>query len=178
MPTFSISPASLATLRSRLHAEGLHPASILTEAGTATGNDLHRHWIEWIRARTALVDPGRLDSRWFAPLLEEFFRGLGWGTIRTAEQGDTALVLESNDWAEADDGDEGQPACHFTAGALAEFLGELANAPIAVLEVECRSAGDPGCTFLIGSPELVGAAEDLLDAGGSWRGVLPSSHSG
>lgn len=178
MPTFSISPTSLVRLRNRLHSEGGQSASVLTEAGAATGTALTQHWANWIRARTSLEDPGRLDRRWFAVLLEEFFRGLGWGSIRIADQRDTAMVLESSDWAEAVDDSEGQPACHFTSGALAEFLTGLADAPIAVLEVECRSAGDPGCIFLAGSAELVGAAADLLDAGGSWREALLAAHSG
>ena len=49
---------------------------------------------------------------------------------------------------------------------FADLFGRVAGAPVAVLEVECRSAGAPRCRFLVGNPQVM---EQLYDEMG--RGV-------
>lgn len=170
MDAFTIDAASLHRLRRELDGSGpAASARILHEAGFATGEALTARWRNRIAERTGLDEAGRLDTRWFGPLLDEMCVDLGWGSLTVTELGREALLLEAGEWAEAEPGSARHPACHFTAGALAAFLTAQARAPIAVLEVECRSAGAEACRFLAGSSEQLSVAWDLIVAGGSWR---------
>ena len=38
---------------------------------------------------------------------------------------------------------------------FADFFGRIADTPLAVLEVECRSMGAPRCRFLVGNAEVM-----------------------
>lgn len=173
MPTLSVSPVSLHRLRRRLTAAGdATAASILHEAGFATGEALAGRWQSYVARRTQLSDHADLDRRWFGPLLGDLCEELGWGRLAIEEFDTGAMTCSSADWAEAEPETTARPSCHFTAGMLAAFFTSLAGTPIGVLEVECRSAGDSGCRFLVGSAELVGAAYDLMLAGGNWMDVV------
>lgn len=170
MDTFTIAPASVHRLAHELRGAGGATASrILHEAGFASGEMLAERWRNRIAEQTGLDDAGLLDTRWFGPLLDQLCVHLGWGSLSVSEVGGEALLLESGDWSEADPGSATVPSCHFTAGALAAFLTGQAGAPIAVLEVECRSAGAEACRFLAGSSEMLSLAWDLLAAGRDWR---------
>jgi hypothetical protein len=48
---------------------------------------------------------------------------------------------------------------------LANLLGQVADADVAVLEVECRSRGDAHCRFLYGSPDALDAVYSRVAAG-------------
>ena len=50
-------------------------------------------------------------------------------------------------------------------GLFAGFFGRLANAPIAVLEVQCRSADDARCRFLLGSIDVLGYVHEAMGRG-------------
>ncbi len=179
MDDFSIAPASLHRLRRDLDAAGIATASrILHEAGFATGQALDARWRNRVAQQTGLDEAGQLDLRWFRPLLDEMCVDLGWGSLTVSELGDDAVLLEAGDWAEALPGSAEVPACHFTAGALAAFLTAQAGAPIAVLEVECRSSGAEACRFLAGSAEMLAVAWDLLAAGGDWRDAFVTTRGG
>ena len=52
---------------------------------------------------------------------------------------------------------------------FADFFGRIADSPLAVLEVECRSAGAPRCRFLIGNAEVMGHVYDEMGAGQSYE---------
>jgi hypothetical protein len=52
---------------------------------------------------------------------------------------------------------------------FADFFGRIADHPLAVLEVECRSAGAPRCRFLIGNAEVMGHVYDEMGAGTSYE---------
>jgi predicted hydrocarbon binding protein len=170
MSFFHISPDSIRRLRQRLDAHDPSlAATLLHDAGFATGEAMAAAWSGRIKERTGLADPGRLDHRWFDTLFAELSRDLGWGSPSLTELGDEALLIESEDWAESVEASSPHPACHFTAGALAAFLSALAGGPIAVLEVECRSAGKSRCAFVAGSPAMISATWDLVVAGGDWR---------
>jgi predicted hydrocarbon binding protein len=170
MTLFMIAPASLHRLRRELDAAGTETtARILHEAGFATGQALGSTWRNRIAEQTGLDEAGELDARWFGPLLDEMCVDLGWGSITLSELGDQAVLLEAGEWAEALPDSAEVPSCHFTAGALAAFLTGLAGAPVAALEVECRSSGAGACRFLAGSQETLAVAWDLMMAGGDWR---------
>ena len=72
-------------------------------------------------------------------------------------------MLSSHDWAEATpDGDEDQPSCAFSSGMLSALLSRTAGAPVAVLQVGCRSRGDDTCSFAFGSESAVDELYRLL----------------
>ncbi len=170
MITYSIAPASLHRLRRRLLAAGPGvAAAILQDAGFATGASLNTAWRARVAERTGVDDAGELDAAWFGPLLGELCSSLGWGTLVTAPIGDRGLLLTSDDWAEAEPATAEYPGCYFSCGCLAAFLTAQAGAPLAVLEVECRSSGGSRCHFLAGSAETLATVYDLVAAGRSWR---------
>ena len=175
MESLTIAPASLHRLSRDLRAAGGPTASrILHEAGFASGEMLTDAWRNRIAGQTGLDESGHLDARWFGPLLDQLCVSLGWGSLSISELDDRALVLESGDWMEAAPGTATVPSCHFSAGALAAFLTGQAGAPMAVLEVECRSAGAETCRFLAGSSEMLSVAWDLVTAGRDWREAFAS----
>ena len=170
MISFSIAPASLHRLRRRLLAAGPGvAAAILQEAGFASGEALSTEWRVRVTERTGVGDVGQLDANWFGPLLGELCASLGWGTLTAATVADRALLLSSGDWAEAEPQSTEHAGCYFTCGCFAAFLSAQAGAPLAVLEVECRSAGRSECRFLAGSAETLAGVYDLVAAGRSWR---------
>jgi hypothetical protein len=170
MLSFTIAPASLHRLRQRLSPAGTGVAAgILQDAGVASGEALGAAWRAHVAERAGVDDAGQLDAHWFGPLLGELCDRLGWGTIGVTELADRALLLSSANWAEAEPASAAHPGCYFTCGCLAAFLSGQAGAPLAVLEVECRSSGSEQCRFLAASPECVSAVYDLVAAGGNWR---------
>jgi predicted hydrocarbon binding protein len=169
MPTLAVSPASLHRLRQRLLAAGdATAASILHEAGFATGEAMARRWHSYVERRTGMAMPAELDMRWFGQLLADLCEELGWGRLTVEELDSGAMTCSSRDWSEAESGTSKRPSCHFTAGILAAFFTSLAESSVGVLETECRSSGDDCCRFLVGSPEVIAAAYDLVLAGGHW----------
>lgn len=175
MTSFRIDPASLTAIRRRLEEIGADHAAVLNEAGASSGRMLLSAWRDRIIDRGGPDDPGLVDQRWFGTLLTEMLAEEGWGRFVIDQPDADALVLVAEDGSEAAPDTAAEPACHFTAGALAWFLGELAEAPLGVHELECRSAGAPACHFLVGSPEMIAAAEDLRAAGGDWHELFTTT---
>ncbi|MDH3497595.1 MAG: hypothetical protein OER21_12610 [Gemmatimonadota bacterium] len=144
----------------------------LQEAGYAAGDELYEAWSGWLAERTGVMDPGELDARHLATMLNDFFVSLGWGHVAVQRLGAT-LAVDSTDWAEADaTAGAVAPSCHVTAGLLAGFLGRLADHHVAVIEIECRSRNDAHCRFLAGSPDTLQAVYDGVTAGRDYRDVL------
>src|ERR1019366_8596704 len=170
MISFAIAPASLHRLRRRLLAAGPGvAASMLQDAGFATGEALSAAWRARVLERTGVHDADQLDANWFGPLLGELCDSLGWGTITSTAVTDRALLMSSSDWAEAELASTEHPGCYFTCGCFAAFLTAQSDAPLAVLEVECRSSGGSQCRFLAGSAEMLAGVYDLVAAGRDWR---------
>ncbi len=177
-PSLAIAPASLHQLRRRLLSAGTGVAAdILQDAGFATGDGLFRQWQTLVVERTGVVDPGALDSIWFGSLLCELLESLGWGSLSTTPIGDEALLMSAANWMEAEVNASEHPGCYFTCGALAAFLTAQAGAPMAVLEVECRSCGDSQCRFLAGSAKTLAVVYDMMSAGAPWREAFGSPES-
>jgi hypothetical protein len=170
MTTYHISATSLHRLRRRLLAAGPGVAAeILQDAGFATGEAMCASWSVRVAERTGVDDSGRLDTNWFGPLLGELCASFGWGSLAVDTLGERALLLSSPDWAEAEPMSTDHAGCYFSCGCLAAFLTAQAGAPLAVLEVECRSCGSEQCRFLAGSTETLAAVYDLIAAGRPWR---------
>jgi predicted hydrocarbon binding protein len=165
--------ASLAALRSALVRDaGAGYATYLQEAGYAGGESVFDAFGEWLAARGGGA-PDILPVAAFATQAAAFFADTGWGSLTVSPVHDVAARLDSSDWAEADpDARLDHPACHFTAGLLADFLGRVANSTLAVLEVECRSSGASRCRFVAGSPTVMQHVYDRMAAGTHYTAAL------
>lgn len=126
--------------------------TILQEAGYASGEGVYQSFSAWLTARSGIDRPEDLDAAHFGAVLSEFFQAKGWGSLTVAPLGNAALALDSADWIEAEPDTAAMPMCFFSSGMLADFLGRVSGEPVAVMEVECRSKGEPQCRFLSASP--------------------------
>ena len=157
---------ALAALRAALMRDaGPAAASYLQEAGYAGGERLFAAFRQWLHDRGDGA-PEHLDLELFEKRASEFFRLGGWGTLRIGSLQDAVATLDSQDWGEADpQSGLDQPACHFTTGMFADFFGRLAESPLAVFEIECRSAGADRCRFLVGAPDTMQHVFDEMSRG-------------
>jgi predicted hydrocarbon binding protein len=162
-PELALPVASLAAIRDSLVSSvGPEAAALaLRQAGHAAGDALHRI--------LSGGDPASLSSlpadRFWAQLAR-LFSSRGWGQLTYSQVHSGVGSLEAADWAEARvDANAGQPSCHFTTGVLANLLGQIADAEVAVLEAECKSRGDQRCRFLFGGADAVYAVYERLAAG-------------
>jgi predicted hydrocarbon binding protein len=152
-------------------------AETLREAGYAAGQALFSQFAEWLTARGEAT-PDRLSDAGFPALFAEFLAADGWGTLTIEQIGESVLSLSSPDWIEAPVHlvpAPLQPSCHVTTGLWAGFLGRVADAPLAALEVECRASGAPLCRWLIASPDVLGYVYDAMDRGTDWDRAAASA---
>lgn len=162
----TLSRDTLAALRGALMRDlGYATAGYLQEAGYAGGAGQFEAFCAWLDARGA----GGVESLSFGAFQVQagaFFHDCGWGTLTVGQLHDTVATLDSDDWGEAtpDIGLE-HPGCHLTSGLFADFFGRVADAPLAVMEVECRSSGSPRCRFLLGSADVLQQVYDGMAAG-------------
>jgi hypothetical protein len=106
--------------------------------------------------REAGGDAFALSEAGFWSSLSDFFAKRGWGTLEHTAVHQAIGVLHTGDWAEARrDADDREATCSFSTGYLSGMLSQLAGAPVAVLEVSCRSRGDAACHFAFGSETAV-----------------------
>ena len=147
---------TLTALRAALVRDtGAAAAGYLQEAGYAGGQSLFDAFRHWLAAR-GRGTPESLSVEAFQREATDFFRQAGWGSLEIGALDDTVATLDSSDWGEADPGAGAElPSCHVSAGLFADFFGRLADAPLAVMEVECRSRGDGRCRFLLGSTDVM-----------------------
>jgi predicted hydrocarbon binding protein len=143
-----------------LHAALLRDAGpvaveALREAGFAGGEALFASFAAWLRGRAGAA-PEELSVEEFEARATDYFRETGWGSVKIGSLGGAVATLDSEDWGEADPGAAlERPGCHLSTGMFADFFGRVSEHPLAVLEVECRSAGAPRCRFLLGSSEVM-----------------------
>lgn len=131
---------------------------VLNDAGFGSGPPLFEGFEEELG-----TDPTLRPEREFWNALSRFLERRGWGRVDVERVHSGLGLLRARDWAESDPaGTESQPGCHFTTGLLAYLLGRTAGAPIAVLEVRCRSRGDSQCDFLYGSEAAIHEIYGLL----------------
>ena len=163
---------SLLALRAALFRDvGPNAAALLQEAGYAGGPALFDAFAAWLAAR-GLGEPQALPAAEFGTHATEFFRQAGWGSIDLGALQSVATV-DSIDWAESDPAFPLDfPGCYYTAGVLADFFGRLADEPLAVMEVECRSMGASRCRFLVGSAEMMQQIYDAMGEGVPYEEAL------
>jgi predicted hydrocarbon binding protein len=163
----AISRESLSALRAALFRDlGGNAATYLQEAGYAGAAQVYEAFSNWLKARGGPA-PADLALDDFAAAMAEFFAASGWGTLGFSVGEGAVATIESSDWAEASVGDGSQMSgCFFTNGILSDFFGRLTDAPVAVMETECRSMGSPRCKFVIGTPEKLQKVYDELYGAG------------
>lgn len=163
VPELALPVASLAALRDALVvAVGTESAAqALRQAGFAAGDALFRI--------LAVDDPNELadlPASTFWSRLARLFAARGWGQLSYHEVHPGVGALDASNWVEAvPENGAAQPSCHFTTGVLANLLGRVVGSEVAVLEVECRSRGEPRCRFLFGGAVAVYALYDRIAAG-------------
>jgi predicted hydrocarbon binding protein len=166
----ALTRASLNALRAALVRDAGPAAAVyLQEAGYAGGEALFASFRAWLAARGdgAAED---LDLPSFEQRASEYFRDAGWGSLTIGTLQQAVATLDSTDWGEADPAAGlDHPGCHLTTGMFADFFGRIADHPLAVLEVECRSAGAPRCRFLIGNADVMGHVYDEMGVGQSYE---------
>ena len=160
-------------LRASLERDtGLQAATYLQEAGFAGGEELYAAFTGWLSSTRGIEKPADMDVQFFGEVLAEFFAEQGWGRLTATPLG-PVLALDSTEWAEALDERQGEfPSCHLSCGLLADFLGRISRDLVAVMEVECRSRGEPHCRFLAGAPETLGILYDRMAAGATYLEAL------
>ncbi|MGQ0767340.1 MAG: V4R domain-containing protein [Gemmatimonadota bacterium] len=172
----ALTRASLATLRGALLRDGGPDAAIyLQEAGYAGGDAIWRAFSRWLGDRSELPAE-QLGLSTFEEQASAFFRDAGWGNIEIGSLGDVVATLDSPDWGEADPASGiDHPCCHLTTGMFADLFGRLAGAPVAVLEVECRSAGADRCRFLVGNPQTMEQIYDEMGRGRAYEEAVAAT---
>lgn len=165
----AISRDALSGLRSALMRDtGYATAGYFQEAGYAGGASMFDAFRSWLTARGTDA-PESLTLAAFQSAATDYFRECGWGSLEVGELYDTVATLDSSDWGEATPGAGMEhPCCHLSSGMFAEFFGRLADAPLAVMEVECRSAGADRCRFLLGSADVLQQVYDGMAGGASY----------
>jgi predicted hydrocarbon binding protein len=161
-------------LRASLERDtGPQAAAYLQEAGFAGGEELYGAFSEWLADKHKLEQPSELDVQFLSKVMGEFFADLGWGRLEATPLGSAVMALDSAEWAEALDEQQGEfPSCHLSCGLLADFLGRVSQGLVAVMEVECRSRGEARCRFLAGSPETLGILYDRMAQGTGYLEAL------
>jgi V4R domain-containing protein len=101
-------------------------------------------------------DSFALSQDKFWSQLSGYFSNRGWGTLGHRASHPGVGILTSTDWAEAN-GEDVKPdaSCSFSTGFLSGMLSQLAGAPVAVLEVMCRTRGADSCDFAFGSESAI-----------------------
>lgn len=166
---------SLLALRAAMFRDvGPNAAGLLQEAGFAGGQALYATFANWLAAR-GQSSPESLPASEFASLATAFFRDAGWGSIQLGSL-ESVATLDSEDWAEGDPAFPLEfPGCYYTSGVMADFFGRLAGAPVAVMEVECRSMGSERCRFLLGNGETLQRVYEAMAQGTSYETALGSA---
>ncbi len=162
-PTVSLPPSLVHALRAAVLATD-DGETRLRDAGFEAGRALYDDFAAWMAARAGVADPAIASLGAFGEALGAYAAAHGWGTL-ALEAGDGAdtdglPTLRADGWFEVERGADGAPApypsCLFTTGLLAGFLSRLAGQPLAVLEVQCASAGDAACRFVVGGEAALG----------------------
>jgi predicted hydrocarbon binding protein len=172
----AITRDALTALRAALMRDtGLAAAGYLQEAGYAGGGQLFEAFRQWLASRGAGA-PESLSIDGFQREATEFFRLAGWGSLQVGALHDTVATLDSADWGEATPEHALEHVgCSFSSGMFADFFGRVADAPLAVMEVECRSAGAQRCRFLLGSTDVMQTVYEHMSQGVGYEDAVGAS---
>lgn len=154
--------------RSALAAPGdAAPVAVdaVRDAGFAAGQALFDHFATWLAEEGEAAPDALADAR-FPWLFQAFFQATGWGRVELLSLGDGVMALDTSDWGEAG---ETVGGCLVSTGLFAGFFGRLADAPIAVLEVESVDQLPGSSRFLLGSVDVMGYVWETMERGASYE---------
>ena len=134
----------------------------LRDAGFQAGQALFDVMSEWL-ANRGERSPDLLSDERFGQLASAFFEEHGWGSFSLVNLSDAVVAIDAPHWIEADVPEFA--GCHITTGLFAGFFGRIADAPLAVLEVECRADGDGRCRFLVSSVDVLAYVHEAMGRG-------------
>lgn len=151
--------AGLTALRAAvLKASGPEQAArLLQRAGIDVGRALYDLLAE-------KEDPASLAPSTFWRRALDTLREHGWGDFVYRARHEGAAELATANGAEVTDG-VNRPDCFLSAGLIAGLLAGVDAGPVAVLEVTCRSQGDPECRFLFGGRHAIASVHAALLSG-------------
>lgn len=173
-PTLRLPAPFLPALRRAL-AQGrsaVEAATLLRQVGYESGEAFHAALEEQLAAGRGGASPDTLPPEEFWSAFGRFWEEMGWGTVRHVQLHPGVGALDASDWVEAEGEAGGHPACHFTTGVLADVLSRVAGSEVAVMEVECRAAGDGRCRFLFGGVGALGEVYRGMTEGLSYSDAL------
>ncbi|TFG48822.1 MAG: hypothetical protein E4H38_05865 [Gemmatimonadales bacterium] len=175
--TTLLSRRAIHTLRLALERDaGPQAAGWLQEAGFAGGEALYGAFTAWLAAHHNVPRPGALDIRHLGEVLSLFFQEMGLGAISMAPLSPAVMAIDSGDWWESDPAAAATfPSCHLSSGLIADFLSRVAETPLGLLEVECRSRGDAQCRFLAGAPDTLQTMYGRMTEGAGYLDALGSA---
>ena len=151
---------------------GTSAASVLQEAGFASGESIYNAFEAWLGARYGVSRPQDLDAEYLGEALSAFFNELGWGTLTLGELGPSVMLVDAPSWAESWPGAAQYPSCHVSSGVLADVFSRMSGGQFAAMEVECRSKGDHHCRFLLAAPETLMLVYERMTHGLGYRQAL------
>lgn len=161
---------TLRDLRLRVAGASGGGPDALREAGYAGAESLFHAFESWVTDRgTHSVKEMPIDE--FSARVAEFFERAGWGKVSFRSLHDAMAVMDIEGCWEAELHGQGETGCHLTTGTLAGFLGCLADYPVAVMEIECRSGESERCRFLAGTPEMLEHAYNRISQGQRWESI-------
>ncbi|MBV9773633.1 MAG: hypothetical protein JO040_06765 [Gemmatimonadetes bacterium] len=163
-----------AMLRALAHGRSpMDAATLLRQMGYETGEAFHAALEEWLAGRGPAGSSDSLGADEFWDAFAGFWAENGWGTVRHVQLHPGIGALDCTDWIEAQAAAEaGQSGCHLTTGIFADLLGRIAGGDVAVMEVECASAGGERCRFLFGGTEALGGVYTGMTEGLSYDQAL------
>jgi hypothetical protein len=133
----------------------------LRDAGFQAGQALFDVMSAWLADRGER-SPDLLTDERFGVLASQFFEEHGWGAFSLTTISDAVVAIDAPHWIEAEIEGSG---CQLSTGLFAGFFGRIADAPLAVLEVECRSNGDGRCRFLVSSVDVLAYVHEAMGRG-------------
>ena len=149
----------------------------LRDAGYAAGVALYDSFGQWLDERGEASAEDLMEDR-FGEVMAEFLTITGWGALQVVTLSDAVVALDAYDWAEVTARNGASPMCHAGTGLLAGFFGCVAEAPLAVLEVECQSMGHERCRFLIGSVDVLQYVYEAMERGVPYDRAANSAATG
>lgn len=173
-------PASALLALHRVAAQGRsaeEASQMARQLGFETGEGFYLAFESWLAEQDPSLSVESLAAEEFWRRLGSFFSELGWGELEYERPHPAVLSLAGSRWMEAaPELETAQPMCHFTTGVLADLLTRVAGSDLAVMEVECRSAGAERCRFLLGSPQALEQVFVEMRQGTSYPDALEALH--
>ena len=159
---------TLRDLRLRVAGANGGGPDALREAGFSGAESLFNAFESWL-GDLGITPVKEMPIDEFSSRAAEFFQRAGWGKVSFRSLHDAMAVIDIDGCWEAELHGQGESGCHLTTGTLAGFLGCLADYPVAVMEIECRSGASERCRFLAGTPEMLEHAYEQIARGERWE---------